>query len=121
MITLDGDALFASGPHAVRVESPQRAVRRRGLPGLDGELVLDMGLRSRRLVQTGRLIGTSAADARDLIAAIEARIDGDTHTLTDGLGRSFPRVLVESFAPAAPVRHGRAYWCDYTVTYRQLP
>ncbi|MBS3734480.1 MAG: hypothetical protein KGY99_06085 [Phycisphaerae bacterium] len=121
MTTLDGDTLFASGPHAVRVPSWPRRQQRRALSGLDGELVLDMGLRSRELVQTGRLAAATAEDIRIRIDAIVARIDGRTHTLTDALGRTFSRVLVESFEPSAPVRRGRAFWCDYTLTYRQLP
>jgi hypothetical protein len=121
MSSLDGQDLFASGPHSIRPETWSRDVQRRGFAGVDGEAVLDMGLRSRRIVQTGRLQAASASAIHSLIAAIEAAIDGNTHMLVDDLGRTYPTVLVEKFEPNTPVKHSRGFWCDYTVLYRQLP
>ena len=120
MTTIDAQALFASGPHSLRPGTPQRRIVRRGLPGLDGELALDMGLRSRRLVHTGRLQGQTAQEVADQLAAIEARIDGRTHLLADDRAGTFPRVLIESCEPTA-IRRGRRFWCDYEIVYRQLP
>jgi hypothetical protein len=39
----------------------------------------------------------------------------------DNHGRHYTNVLLEQFEMATPVRLGRAAWCDYTITYRQLP
>lgn len=55
MSTLDGQDLFGSGPHRIRAGSWRRRVDRRAFPGLDGELILDMGMRSRNTLQEGRL------------------------------------------------------------------
>ncbi len=121
MSAVDGQDLFASGPHSVRPEPWERALRRRGFAGVDGELVLDLGLRSRRVVQTGRLQAPTAQGVCALVGQIEAVADGRTHTLIDGTGCSYIPVIVEEFAPTTPVRRGRGFWCDYRITYRQLP
>jgi hypothetical protein len=121
MSALDGLDLFGSGPASLRVGPWQREVLRRGFAGLDGEALLDLGLRSRPLVLAGRLQAATAAELDALISAIEDRADGRLHTLTDNHAREFPRVLIEEFEPSGPIRAGRGFWCDYTVGFRQLP
>jgi len=121
MSSLDGQDLFGSGPHTVRATSWQRSVRRRGFPGLDGELILDMGLRSRIISQQGRLQAATADALNALITQIEQFLDGKPHTLVDDHGRSFPNVLLESFEPTTPLQRGRNFWCEYALRYRQLP
>jgi len=121
MSSLDGQDLFGSGPHAVRSTSWQRSVQRRGFAGLDGELILDMGLRSRIISQTGRLQAGTADALNALVTQIEEFLDGRLHTLVDDHGRSFPNVLVEEFEPTTPLQRGRNFWCEYVLRYRQLP
>lgn len=121
MTRLDDQPLFDSGPSTLCPGPWTRQAVRRGLPGLDGELVLDLGLRSRTLQQTGRLESATAAGLHAQIEAIEARLDGQPHTLTDAHGRLFDRILLERFELTGPVRLGRSFWCDYRITYRQLP
>jgi hypothetical protein len=121
MSTLDEVDLFSSGPHGLQVGAWPRERVRRGFAGLDGELVLDLGLRSRLLSHTGRLQAAAAAELDILISEIEAFADGQLHTLEDNRGRSFPRVLIEEFTTAGPIRCGRGFWCDYTIRFRQLP
>jgi hypothetical protein len=121
MSTLDGMDLFGSGPHELQTGPWRRETVRRGFVGLDGELVLDLGLRSRGLRHTGRLQAASAAELDALISDIDSTADGQLHTLVDNHGRSFPRVLIEEFQAAGPIQHGRGFWCDYTVQFRQLP
>lgn len=121
MSTLDGQHLFDSGPHTLRPLSWQRQLERRSFAGLDGELVLDMGMRSRQIVQQGRLQAQTAEILQAQLAAIEAFQDGLTHALTDNHNVSYSKVLLESFEPATPLNRGRGFWCDYTLTYRQLP
>ncbi len=120
MSSLDSQDLFGSGPHSIRPETWLRAMHRRGLAGVDGELILDMGLRSRRIVQVGRLQATTAAAIHSLISAIEDTLDGKTHTLSDDLGCTYSPVIIEKFEPTTPVKRGRGFWCDYTLLYRQL-
>ncbi len=121
MSMLDGQDLFASGPHATTVDGPVRQLQRRSVPGLDGERVLDAGRRSRTLRQSGRLQASDAATLRTRMDAVEAFLDGRTHTLTDEHGAAYPRVLVEQVEWTTPVQLGRGAWCEYRITYRQLP
>jgi len=121
MSLIDGQDLFGSGPHSFRELSWQRQQFRRGFAGVSGELVMDMGLRSRQVVQAGRLQAQSAGELQAVMEQIERLIDGKTHVLEDNHGRSFRRVIVEHFEPETPLARGRGFWCDYTIRYRQLP
>ena len=121
MSTLDGVERFASGPHRFVPGSWARALDRRGFAGLDGEMVIDSGRRSRTIRQIGRLQGATAEDLAGQIDAIESLLDGQVHELADNHGREFPRVLLETFDLSTPLQRGRAFWCEYTLTYRQLP
>jgi len=121
MSTLDGLDLFSTGPHRFHFGPWNRQILTRGFSGLDGEVVIDQGLRSRTIRQTGRLIGSSAADVTDQLAAIQQFADGRLHTLVDDHGMSHSRILVREVSPETPVHAGREFWADYTLTYRQLP
>lgn len=121
MSSFAGMDLFGSGPHSFRAGPWQRAAYRRGLPGLDGELLLDLGLRSRAIHQAGRLQASSAAALSALMAAIEARCDGNEATLIDNHGQSLARVVLMRFEPTTPVQRGRGFFCDYQIEYRQRP
>ena len=83
MSSYAGQNLFGSGPHAFRFGPWQRSVQRRGFAGVNGELVLDLGLRSRQIFQTGRLQADSASGLNGLLDAINARGDGAEHVLVD--------------------------------------
>jgi hypothetical protein len=80
-----------------------------------------MGLRSRVIMQDGRLQAASAAALQTLLSQIEAFIDGDLHTLVDNHAQSYTNVLVEKFETTTPLQRGRGFWCEYSVRYRQLP
>ncbi len=121
MSSLDSQSLFSSGPCEIVPGPWNRKTIRRGVAGLDGELVLDLGRRSRTIVQRGRLQAQTASTLQGLIDAIEAKADGKTHSLADNHGNSFDNVLVESFELQTPVRRGKGFFCDYSITYRQLP
>ncbi len=121
MSSLDGQDLFGSGPHAFRPGSWHRSLERRSFAGTNGELVLDMGLRSRTILQDGRLQDVTATALNTLVSNIEAFIDGELHTLADNHGIVYGRVLLESFEPTTAVQRGRSFWCEYNLLYRQLP
>ncbi len=121
MSSLDGQDLFGSGPHSIRPGSWQRSMERRSFAGVDGELVLDMGLRGRVISQNGRLQAATASALNDLISPIEELIDGELHTLVGNHSRVYGRLLIEHFEPTTPVRQGRGFWCEYELRYRQLP
>ena len=121
MSSLGGQNLFGSGPHTIRPGSWQRSVQHRGFAGVNGELVLDMGLRSRLVLQDGRLQAASASALNTLISQIEQFVDGELHTLIDNYSHSYSPVFVEHFEPTTPIQRGRAFWCEYAIRYRQLP
>lgn len=121
MSSFGGKNAFSSGPHSIRPGSWQRSQARRGFADLDGELIIDHGLRGRTIEQTGRLTASSASALHTLIKEIEELIDGQTHTLIDNHGHVYTDVMLESFEPRTPLRKGRDYWCDYVARYLQLP
>ncbi len=121
MSSYAGQDLFGSGPHALCFGPWVRRFQRRGFAGLDGELVIDLGLRSRTIRQTGRLQADSTEGFNALLDAINAHCDGAQHDLTDNHGRTHPRVILESFETITPIRQGRGFHCDYEIEYRQLP
>jgi hypothetical protein len=113
--------LFASGPSEIEVGAWERNLVRRSFAGVGGELVLDLGRRSRLLTQSGRLQAASAAALADLITAIEGKADEQTHTLVDACGQTYPNVILERFAPEGAIEQNRDVLCDYRLTWRQLP
>ncbi len=121
MSSFAGEDLFGSGPHEFLLGPWQRSLQARGFAGLNGLLLLDMGLRSRTITQTGRLQADSADDLHAVLDAINARCDGDEHALVDNHGKSYPAVVLVQFQTATPVCRGRGLFCDYAAEYRQLP
>ena len=121
MSTLNGQDLFGSGPHSIRPGSWPREQMRRGMAGLNGEVVIDMGRRSREIHQSGRLQAATAAELEAVLDAIVACHDGTACILIDNHNQTHANVMIETFAPDTPLRRGAGYWCDYTLTYRQLP
>lgn len=121
MSSYAGQDLFGSGPHAFRFGPWQRSVQRRGFAGVSGELVLDLGVRSRQIFQTGRLEADSAGGLNSLLEVINAQGNGAEHALVDNHGQSHPHVILERFETTSPLRRGRRFHCDYKVDYRELP
>lgn len=121
MSSLDGQNLFASGPHTFRLGPWERRLERRALPGLTGEVVIDLGVRGRAIHQAGRLCAANRQALQAVLSAVEASLDGRTHTLVDGHGQSYGAVMLEQFELTGPIRQGRGFWCDYACRYLQLP
>jgi hypothetical protein len=84
-------------------------------------MLLDLGLRSRTIVQTGRLQADSAEALHALLDAVHAACNLQAATLVDNHGRSYPRVVLERIETVTPLRRGRGFYCDYQAEYRQLP
>ena len=120
MSSLDDVDLFGSGPHSFSPKGRQRELARRGYAGLDGETIVDMGMRSRIIEQTGRLQAATAAELVAIINSIEAYIDGQAYVLIDNHGLTYENVILEQFELDGPIRSGRSTWCRYTLRYRQL-
>lgn len=121
MSSFAGANLFASGPHAFSFGPWERSTQRRGFAGVNGEVVLDLGLRSRQITQTGRLRAETAADLRVLLDEIDARSDAVAYVLVDNYGQAYSSVIMERFGATTPLQHSRGFYCDYEIEYRQLP
>lgn len=119
--TLDGQELFSSGPGELICESWPRETIRRGFSGLGGEILLDMGRRSRRLKQHGVL----RADTQELlqlqICVIEEMNDGLQHMMIDADGIIYQKVILEKFEKLTAVQKANVCSCEYEIIYRQLP
>jgi len=120
MSLVDQQDVFGSGPHSIVVSAPARQLDRRSFPGLSGEIVLDMGMRGRRITQTGRLQAATAAELRQIISQIESLLDGELHTLIDNCDQEHQGLLIEEIQITTPLRHGRQFWCEYTIAYRHI-
>jgi hypothetical protein len=118
--TIDGEALFAFGPHVVAAGSPSRRTKDQVFNGLVGGLVLDLGDGPREILQTGVLAASSAFNLAVLEAAIEAFIDGRAYTLIAPDGMGYPNCRVERFERLGPPQIGTKWHQPYRVTYRQL-
>jgi hypothetical protein len=118
--TLDGESLFASGPHAVVAGSPVRRVKDQAFNGLAGGLSLDLGDGGREIVQTGVLAAASAQALAVAEAAVEAFIDGRSYTLIGPDGTEYPHCRLEQFERLSPPWVASRWQQPYRITYRQL-
>ncbi len=121
MSSFNGVDLFSCGPHSFSLHGWTRQQIRRSYAGLDGEAVIDMGRRSRVIDQKGRLQASTASELDALIAQIEAYADGQAYSLIDNHGLTHETVILEKFELTGPIHTSRNFWCDYTISYRQLP
>lgn len=119
-VTLDGESLFASGPHLLTVGSPVRQVKDQPFNGLSGGLAIDLGDGPREIVQTGVLSAATDAALAVLEAAVEAFVDGRAYTLAASGGAEYPHCRLERFERTGPVARGVALHRPYRITYRQL-
>jgi len=101
----------------IEAKTLKRGVVRRSAAGLDGQLTIDMGLRERKLVQTGQLRAKNEAELQRQITTINELIDGQLHTLKSLDGRVFDNLLVETFETESVVKSGAYVSCAYHITY----
>lgn len=118
---LDGQELFSSGPGELICESWPRETIRRGFSGLGGEILLDLGRRSRRITQRGFLRAESVEALQGLIDDIQVFADGGVHSLVDEDDVTYSKVVMEKFTPLAALRKSNVCSCEYEIIYRQLP
>jgi hypothetical protein len=110
---------FDEETFGLEVKTLKRGVVQRSAAGLDGQLCIDMGLRDRKLVQTGQLRAKNEAELQRAIDAINAFVDGRLHTLKCSDGRIFDNLLVEVFEVEPVVKSGAYVSCSYHITYIQ--
>ena len=120
MIRVDNKYITGYSPDTLTFKSWTRETITKTFPGVDGELRIDLGKRSRILIQKGRMRAQRAFDMNNMILGIEVLMDGKTHTLKDNYGGVYNNVIVESFEAKSPIKTGVGVFCDYEIKYRQL-
>jgi hypothetical protein len=118
--TIDGESLFASGPHVVVAGSPAERVSDQVFNGLSGGATLDLGFAGRTILQTGVLTAASAQSLAIIEAAIEAFVDGRAYTLMTPGGTQYPHCRLESLERLGPPRAASRWQQPYRITYRQI-
>jgi len=118
--TLDGEALFGSGPHLVLAASPVRRVEDITFNGLAAGLTLDLGEGPRTIRQHGLLSADTEGGLALLSAACEAFVDGRNYTLTAPDGTEYAHCRMAAFERLGPAQVGTRWHLPYSVTYEQL-
>jgi hypothetical protein len=119
-VTLDTQMLFDEQTLEIRADSFSRDSIEKTIPGLDGVLSIDLGLRGRKIKQTGTLRATSRIQLDERISKISAFMDGDTHTLITGNGREFANLRMDSFKTGTEHANGTGIVVNYEIIYTQL-
>ena len=119
-VTLDGQDLFDQQQLEIELSGIKRASVERSIPGLDGVLSIDLGKRSRQITQKGVLRAKSRTQLETIINAISAYLDGGTHTLSAGNGRTFDNIRMDIFKVSNQRTSGSGVAVDYEITYTQL-
>jgi hypothetical protein len=113
------DIFFDEENFLLAVKTFKRSIVQRTAAGLDGQLAVDTGLRSRKLVQTGQLRAKSQTELQRQIDSINSLIDGQLHTLKCPNGRVFENLLIETFETETILKGGAYVSCEYRITYVQ--
>ena len=118
--TLDGEHLFDEQEPEVLPGGLGRDSVERRVPGLDGVLSIDLGVRSRKIRQVGVLRARSRLRVNERIGAISAYMDGKTHTLVTGSGEEFENLRMDTFEMRKARMSGGGAAADYEIVYTQL-
>jgi hypothetical protein len=118
--TLDAQMLFDEQTLEITADSFCRDSIERAVPGLNGVLSIDLGLRGRKIRQAGTLRATSRIQLEEKITTILTFMDGDTHTLITGSGREFANLRMDSFKTGTENADGTGIVTDYEIIYTQL-
>lgn len=118
--TLDAQMLFDEQALEISADSFSRDSIERTVPGLNGVLSIDLGLRGRKIRQTGTLRTKSRTQLDERISKIAAFMDGDTHTLITGSSRKFINLRMDSFKTGTEHADGTGVMVDYEIVYMQL-
>jgi hypothetical protein len=119
-VTLDAQMLFDEQALEITADSFSRDSIERAIPGLNGVLSIDLGLRGRKIRQTGTLRAKSKTQLDERISKISAFMDGDTHTLTTSNGTEFTNLRMDSFKTSTEHADGSGIVTDYVIIYTQL-
>ncbi len=118
--TLDSSTLFDEKDLTIQVGSWARQSVERAMAGLDGIASIDLGGRRRTIRQRGVLRAPSQAALDERLDAIEAFLDGDTHTLVTTTGASYVNLRLDSFTLLDRSISGAGIVASYEIVYTQL-
>ncbi|MHC4435730.1 MAG: hypothetical protein ACYS3S_00105 [Planctomycetota bacterium] len=119
-VILDTQMLFDEQALEIRADSFSRNSIEKTIPGLNGVLSIDLGLRGRKIRQTGTLRAKSRTQLDDKISRIAAFMDGNTHTLRTSSGREFTNLRIDSFKTGTEHADGSGIVTDYEIIYTEL-
>jgi hypothetical protein len=119
-VTLDSQMLFDEQALEISSGSFNRDSIERTVPGLDGVLSIDLGLRGRKIRQIGTLRAKSRTQLDERISKIAVFIDGKTHTIVTNSGREFANLRMDSFKTGTEYADGSGIMVDYKIVYTQL-
>ena len=117
---LDNFVYFDSDSFNLQIKSRQRDVAERRAIGLDGAVSIDLGQRTRKLIQTGQLRAANKSSLNEKNADIDEMFDGQMRTLITPAGMMFENLRIDSFQTGAVVVSGSAVSCTYEIVYTQL-
>ena len=118
--TLDNNAVFDEKDLVIHVGSWQRHSVERTMAGLDGSVSIDLDGRRRTIRQRGVLRAPSQAAMDARLDAIEAFLDGDSHTLATAGGASYANLRLDSFTLLDRRVSGAGIVVSYEIVYTQL-
>jgi len=119
-VTLDGQSLFYGPELRIEPLTSTRDSIERVVPGLSGVLSIDLGGRGRKIKQRGLLRARSRPHMEQMVNAIFAYQDGNTHTLIGSDGQEFDNVRMDSFEVTNERLSGGGIVVDYEIVYTQL-
>ncbi|MBE0537436.1 MAG: hypothetical protein IH624_17370 [Phycisphaerae bacterium] len=115
---VDGSVVFVQ--LALEVGTWTRQTVERTAAGLDGVVSVDLGRRSRSLVQRGQLRAFSEAGLRAQLCDVCGLADGQVHTLLVSDGQLFADVRVDGVYVSERVTGGGGVRCEFEMRYTQL-
>ncbi len=118
--TLDGSIVFDGHGLEIELSSIGRESKEKTVHGLDGVISVDLGDRGRNVKQRGTLRARSRSELQDKIDAIEACIDGESHTLVTEKHGELSDLRMDSFKTKKHRTSGGGVSVGYEIVYRQL-
>jgi hypothetical protein len=119
-VTLDNQRIFADDLPIIKVESLKRSYIESSAAGLNGIISIDLGSRGRKIKQTGHLRARSNAELSELIAVIEAFLDGKAHTLISTNDGTYEDLRMDTFKIIQRHNSGVGVMAEYEINYTQL-
>lgn len=116
--TLDGTIEFEQTELAIG--SWRRDSIERSAVGVDGALSIDLGKRTREIVQKGLARASSRAVLRIKVDSIRATADGKRHTMETVDGERFDNLWIDSIKVGGTDFSGRGASCEVEIRYTQL-